>query len=486
MWRRLAQLGQRGDEALNSGPMGASVDLAASNLGYGGPSLSTMGTHASIAATAAGRIAMEASGAKPTDVAHDERDAYRQSKAAVQQADRVAQAHKKLAAGESAPTTGETQEALAAAEDPGEKERLAQEHMAMYRAKREKQTGERGPGRLKARSHQLIAALRLGKAVESSGHRSGYEGTMAESANVLGASLKRGPDGTTTLTGSGDLPREQAGGRTAQHLSMFHRSIQSLGGTLGGETGKEALLRGENTTALAKSGGGMAREVATNSAGVVADAHGASGFGSTIADWAMKVSGALVGGIGWGIGKITGLESAAKNQDNVDALRKYTGEDGGTSRAQEIEERGFRPRAQATGFNDAEAGLPSIDFAKKGESWSEAREAAAAKGHTYAAGGVRGALRGIGAGIAGAARGVWSNVKGHTAKKYRDAKKLASESLASARAKASSLSSKAKAGLSRAGSAMKHGWQSAMSRLRGPRSSGASREEEGVELQTTR
>ena len=52
-------------------------------MDYAGPSLSTMGTHASIAATAAGRMAMEASGAKPTDVAHDERERYRQSKAEV-------------------------------------------------------------------------------------------------------------------------------------------------------------------------------------------------------------------------------------------------------------------------------------------------------------------------------------------------------------------------------------------------------------------
>ncbi|NDA50657.1 MAG: hypothetical protein EBY60_09650 [Actinobacteria bacterium] len=330
MGRRLAQLGQTGDKALNAGPMGASgmaVNKAAGLMDYAGPSLSTMGTHASIAATAAGRMAMEASGAKPTDVAHDERERYR----------------------------------------------------------------------------------------------------------------------------------------------------------------REALLKGENAKALAKSGAGMARTVAASSAGAAADAHGAGGFGSTIANAALKASGAIVSGVGWGFGKLTGIEAAAKNQDNVDALRKYTGEDGGTSRAQEIEERGFHPRPQANGFNDAEAGLPGIDYAKKGESWSEAREEAAEKGHTYAAGGIKGALRGFGAGISGAARGAWSNIKGHSAKAFKDAKKLASSGIASARSTASNVAAKVGSGLSRAGGAMKRGWKSATSWLRKPRATpkvANDDDDEGIELQS--
>ncbi|MCP4894065.1 MAG: hypothetical protein GY911_09670, partial [Actinomycetales bacterium] len=337
------------------------------------------------------------------------------------------------------------------------------------------------------RSSQLIAALGLGKAVESTGHRAGYEGTMAESANVLGASLKRGADGNTTLTGEGDLPQEAKNGRTMQKAAMFHRGMQGLGATLGGDTGREALLKGENAKALAKSGAGMARTVAASSAGVAADAHGAGGFGSTIADASLKASGAVVSGVGSMFGKLTGIESAAKNQDNVDALRSYTGEDGGTSRAQEIEERGFHPRAQANGFNDAEAGLPSIDYAKKGESWSEAREEAAEKGHTYAAGGIKGALRGFGAGISGAARGAWSNIKGHSAKGYKDAKKLASSGIASARSAASNVAAKVGSGLSRAGGAMKRGWKSAMSWLRKPRAARSSTNDDddaGIELQS--
>jgi hypothetical protein len=479
MGRRLAQLGQTGDKALNAGPMGASgeaVNQAARLMGYAGPSLSKMGTHASIAATAAGRMAMEASGAKPTDVAHDERERYGQSKAGVQHADRVAEAHKKLESGESAPSTSETQEALAGAEDPAEKERLASEHMAMFRAKSQRAAGTKGPGRLQARSSQLIAALGLGKAVESTGHRAGYEGTMAESANVLGASLKRGADGNTTLTGEGDLPQETEHGRDAQTAAMFHRGLQGLGATMGGANGREALLKGENAKALAKSGAGMAREVTAHSAGLAASAHGAGHSGSTIANAALKASGAIVSGVGWGFGKLTGIESAAKNQDNVDALRKYTGEDGGKSRAQEIEERGLHPRAQANGFNDAEAGLPSIDFAKEGESWSEARAEAAKKGHTYAAGGIKGALRGFGAGISGSARGAWSNVKGYSAKAFKDAKKLASSGAA-----------KVGSGLSRAGGAMKRGWKSAMSWLRKPqaaRSSTNDDDDAGIELQS--
>lgn len=490
MGRRLAQLGQTGDKALNAGPMGASgmaVNEAAGQMGYAGPSVSTMGTHASIAATAAGRMAMEASGAKPTDVAHDERDRYRQSKAGVQHADRVAEAHKKLESGESAPSTSETQEALAGAEDPAEKERLASEHMAMFRAKSQRAAGTKGPGRLQARSSQLIAALGLGKAVESTGHRAGYEGTMAESANVLGASLKRGADGKTTLTGEGDLPQESKKGRGAQTAAMFHRGLQGLGATLGGDTGREALLKGENAKALAKSGAGMARTVAASSAGAAADAHGAGGFGSTIANTALKASGAIVSGVGWGFGKLTGIEAAAKNQDNVDALRTYTGEDGGTSRAQEIEERGLHPRAQANGFNDAEAGLPSIDYAKKGESWSEAREAAAEKGHTYAAGGVLGALKGFGAGLSGAGKGAWSNIKGHSAKAFKDGKKLASTGISSARSTASNVASTVGSGLSRAGGAMKRGWKSAMSWLRKPgaaRTSTNDDDDAGIELQS--
>ena len=490
MGRRLAQLGQTGDKALNAGPMGASgmaVNKAAGLMGYAGPSLSTMGTHASIAATAAGRMAMEASGAKPTDVAHSERERYRQSKAGVQHADRVAEAHKKLESGESAPSTSETQEALAGAEDPAEKERLASEHMAMFRAKSQRAAGTKGPGRLQARSSQLIAALGLGKAVESTGHRAGYEGTMAESANVLGASLKRGADGNTTLTGEGDLPQETKHGRDAQTAAMFHRGLQGLGATMGGANGREALLKGENAKALAKSGAGMAREVTAHSAGLAADAHGAGGFGSTIANAALKASGAIVSGVGWGFGKLTGIEAAAKNQDNVDALRKYTGEDGGTSRAQEIEERGLHPRPQANGFNDAEAGLPGIDYAKKGESWSEARAEAAKKGHTYAAGGIKGALRGFGAGVSGAARGAWSNIKGYSAKAFKDGKKLASSGIASARSAASNVASKVGSGLSRAGGAMKRGWKSAMSWLRKPRAARSSTNEDddaGIELQS--
>ncbi len=164
---------------------------------------------------------------------------------------------------------------------------------------------------------------------------------------------------------------------------------------MGGANGREALLKGENAKALAKSGAGMAREVTAHSAGLAADAHGAGGFGSTIANAALKASGAIVSGVGWGFGKLSGIEAAAKNQDNVDALRKYTGEDGGTSRAQEIEERGLHPREQANGFNDAEAGLPSIDFAKEGRVLVEARAEAAKKGHqpTRPAAS-RGALRG--------------------------------------------------------------------------------------------
>ena len=126
---------------------------------------------------------------------------------------------------------------------------------------------------------------------------------------------------------------------------MFHRGLQGLGATLGGDTGREALLKGENAKALAKSGAGMARDgCCAAQRDAAADAHGAGGFGSTIANAALKASGAIVSGVGWGFGKLTGIEAAAKNQDNVDALRKYTGEDGGTSRAQEIEERGFHPQ----------------------------------------------------------------------------------------------------------------------------------------------
>ena len=268
---------------------------------------------------------------------------------------------------------------------------------------------------------------------------------------------------------------------------MFHRGLQGLGATMGGANGREALLKGENAKALAKSGAGMAREVTAHSAGLAADAHGAGGFGSTIANAALKASGAIVSGVGWGFGKLTGIEAAAKNQDNVDALRKYTGEDGGTSRAQEIEERGLHPRAQANGFNDAEAGLPSIDFAKKGESWSEARAEAAKKGHTYAAGGIKGALRGFGAGISGAARGAWSNIKGYSAKAFKDGKKLASSGIASARSTASNVAAKVGSGLSRAGGAMKRGWKSAMSWLRKPRAARSSTKDDddaGIELQS--
>ena len=425
----LAKLGQVGHQVVTAGPMGASgtaINEAASSMGYGGPSLSTLGVHASVAATALGRMTMEASGAKPTDVAEVERAKYKASKAQVQHADMVSDSRKKLASGESAPTLKETQAALTSADSPEAKEKLAQEHMAMYRAKKNLETGTKSSGRLQARTHQLTRALALGKAVEQTGHRAGYESTIEESANVLGATAKRGADGEVSLRGSDKLPKEEVGGATAQKLALFHRGIQAAGDTLGGSTGEEDLLKGNNATALAKSGAGALREVGVHGAGKLADAHGLGGAGSFVVDAGAKAGGALLGGVGWALGAATGIEAKAKNQDNVDAVKKYTGEGGGTSRAQEIEERGLRARPQANGFNDAQAGLPSVDYSKEGDSWGEALDKAAADGHTWKDNGVKGALSGFGAGVAGAARGFWNTTSGTLGKAAKDAGTMAS------------------------------------------------------------
>ena len=440
----MAQLGQAGYDSVNSGPMGASgkaVDQAAKAAGYTGISVSKGVTHGSIAAIATGRMLMEASGAKPTDVASQERAAYQQSRSQVAHSDLIADAHKRLEGGEAAPADFQTKQKLAATENSDDRTKIAQDHMAMYRAKKEQSSGVRVPHRLKARTGQLMGALTLGKAVQATGHRAGYEGTMQESANVLGASVKRGSDETTAY-GPGQLPQEEKSGRFAQAAATVHRGISGVGDVMMGGNGRQALLKGENAKAVAQSAGGLLREGGIHAAGKFADLHGAAGFGETIADGLSKVAGGIVSGVGWGLGKVTGVEAAAKNQDNVDAVKKFTGEQGGVSRAQEIEDRGFHARPQANGLNDSEAGLPSIDFAKPGESWGEAREKAGSQGRTWKDNGFRGALSGLGAGLWGAARGAKSNVQGHSMKAFRGVKKMAKSGLSSMKSATSWLGKK--------------------------------------------
>lgn len=452
--------------------------------------VSTVSAGGGVAVQAASRLLLEGSGSKPTDSAHDERQAYREARSQAEHADKVADSRARLAKGETAPTLDETKAKLDGAETEEERVRAAQEHMAMFRAKQLEASGTVGAGRMKARSRQLIKGMALGKAVESSGHRAGYETTMQESADLLGADLTRTPEGLS-MKGSGPAPEAQEGGKKAQSRARFHRGIQGVGAVIGGDNGEEDLLRGNTKTALAKGVGGTVRDAGLKKAGKLIDAHGGMGLGSTAAKAGGAIVGGIVGGIGTAIGAATGLEAKAAHQDKVDAYDKHwNGGEDGVNRAQEIEERGFRPRPQANGFNDSKAGLPSVNYAKKGESWSEARAKAAEEGKTYEKGGIVGAAKGLGAGIAGAATGLYRNAVGSAGKAWEDAKKLPGRKLADWKDTARSTWSSLKSGVATAGKYAGAAGDWLASKVRGlvgsrPRTSPQS-EDEGIELQRMR
>lgn len=415
------------------------------------PLATPLGGGAVVATKAAGRLLLEGSGARPTDVAHGERAAYRQAKGQVAKEDRVAEAARNLKGGGAAPTQEQTRERMAEASTDDERAAAAREHMEAFLAQhRAENAGEKGTvtaGRLRARVQQTMAATKLGKAVEKQGHRAGYEGTMQESADLLGADLRRTPDGLS-LSGSGPAPVAQAGGKEAQSKARFHRGIKATGEVLAGDNGKEDLLRGNTKTALAKGLGGLARDSALEHTGTAVAGHAGKYAGKAVTALGGAIAGGALRGIGSGIGYATGLESKAAHQDKVDAYDKHwNGGEDGVTRAQEIEERGFRPREQGNGFNDKEAGLPSVNYAKEGESWSEGRAKADQQGQTWKEGGVRGAATGLAMGMEGAARGAYSNAKGSIRKMGTDAVKLAKSKVQDAK----NLAKKGLAGVKRAG-----------------------------------
>jgi hypothetical protein len=341
-----------------------------------------------------------------------------------------------------------------------------------------------------------------GEAVQAEGYHAPTETTVAESEAMAGYDVKRNADGELVSTKSEDgIPQSTAEGKAAVYAAMPHRALKAVGGVISGDDAEEDLRKGNFKTAMAKSvlGGGAA--MGKQIAATAADAHGAAGMGGALVAGASKVAGAVVSGVGSAIGSVTGVEKAAQRQEVAEMSENWYGAKG--NRRAELMKGGMNARPKADGLNDEAAGLPSIDFAKKGESFSEGSAAAdkslkdsgwgekgvwestkegfhkgvnwgdknlnsnhsvagtllragsglvAGAGHGLAAMGSK-VVRGVGklaGGIGGAAKGAWSNIKGHGSK-------LASGAWEKTKRGASWLGNKVASGASAAWSGLKSG-----------------------------
>lgn len=438
-------------QTANSMPIKAGLNSAFSHLGAKAPVMDVM-HHAGIATQAAAHMAQQASGHDASEVAHDTRAALSQKFDELDEAGAGYRAERaKTAADKAAGLPSEPQKTDLFA--PGAKT-------------------VRGRG-LGARGKYLLAgiaahkaATQHGEAVQAAGHFSPTETTVKESEMMNGYEVKRNGDNQmVSKKMEGGAPVSTPEGKAAVLAAMPHRALGALGGAVAGDDASEDLRQGNFKTAIAKSALGATASVGKTAAGHALDAHGAAGAGGIVVAGAAKVGGGIVKGLASGIGSVTGLEEAAQRQEIAEKSEGWF--EGG--RRAELMKGGMNARPKADGMNDAAAGLPDIDFAKKGESYSEGAASADAslkasgwgekgvgdsaksgfdRGVRWAndnvssahsvtgtiARGVGGALagaahglsaigshavRGLGrvaGGIGGAAKGLWSNVKGHGSK----------------------------------------------------------------------
>jgi hypothetical protein len=436
---------QEAMQTANSMPVKAGINTAFSHLGAHAPVMDVM-HHAGIATQAAAHLAQQKSGHDASEVAHDTRAALGQKFDELDSAGANYRAERaKTAADKAAGITPERKRVDLFA--PG--------------AKAARRSGLGNYLLAGIAAHK--AATAHGDAVKAAGHFSPTETTVKESEMMNGYEVKRNGDNQMVSTKmEGGAPVSTPEGKAAVLAAMPHRALGALGGIVAGDDASEDLRQGNFTTAMAKSTLSTAASVGKTAAGHALDAHGAAGAGGMVVAGAAKVGGELVKGLASGIGSVTGLEEAAQRQEIAEKSEGWF--EGG--RRAELMKGGMNARPKADGMNDAAAGLPGIDFAKKGESYSEGAASADAslkksgwgekgvadsaksgfdRGVRWAndnvssahsvtgtiargvSGAVAGAAHGLGAigshvvrgvgkvagGIGAAAKGAWSNIKGH-------------------------------------------------------------------------
>ena len=339
-------------------PNKVALNFAASKMGAHAPVVDLM-RHAGIATKAAAHWMQEKSGHDASEVAHDSRaelgksfdnldatsDAWRAERAA--KAAGQAPAHENLAM---------------SLLSPGAK------------TVRGKSVGKLGKYLLGAADSKKKADAH-GAAVMAEGYHAPTETTVTQSEAMAGYDVKRNAEGELVSKKSDEgIPQSTAEGKAAVYAAMPHRALTEIGGAIAGDDAEEHLRRGNFKTAMAKSvlGGGAA--IGKQVAATTADAHGASGFGGALVAGASTLAGGLVKGVGSAIGSVTGVEKAAQRQEIAEMSENWYGSKG--KRRAELMKGGMNARPKADGLNDEAAGMPDIDFAKEGESYTEGAAAA--------------------------------------------------------------------------------------------------------------
>jgi hypothetical protein len=427
----------------------------------------TMAKHAGIFTTAAARLGQQALGHDAGDVAHQTRDELGQSFGDLDATRAELKSH--LAAKASGVASSSSPAKAVKDMTPEEREsRIAE----LTKQNFGKQLGGKqltpGAKLMRAMASTTIKSGRHGEEVQSHNHFAPTELTLADTGLMNGNIVTRNAEGhLVSKSDPNGVPTSSAAGKTAQMLNAPLQAIHAVGGALTGDTGAEALRNGNNVEAMARSGLGVAAAVGQGAAATAANASGAAGFGGVLAAGAAQVGGYALKGLSSAVGSATGVTEAANRQRVAELSENFYGPAG--SRRAELMKGGMNLRPAADGINDEEAGMPSISFAKEGESFSEGAAAAdkslkesgwGEKGiwdstkagfhkgvnwgdknlnsnHSVAgtvlragSGLIAGAGHGLSAmgskivrhvgkfagGVGGAAAGAWSNIKGHASK----------------------------------------------------------------------
>lgn len=327
----------------------------------------------------AGRAEVKASGEQATDVAHEQREVF-----------------------------GQNIQAFREARDPALKNRLA--------------------------VRSVLSAIRLGQKVENMGHRPTYEYSMAESATLLNrqaireADPKPRPgeldrkDGETgdqyqerlqawqslhrkavRFVARQSLPQTPAGeqpivqtdterrrGQLAQRAALLtSRGLDDFGRIIQNtDQGIDHLHQGHHKRALATAALSTARNLIVDANARLMDPTGGL-VATPILDAGLRLMGAGVSAVGQAIGHATGLEAAARRQDDIELHNEHyfgrstpdtsSAEDHDTEsasgseplppgpqvapthRAQQVMDGGLRFRGSVEAIGSERAGLPQLD-----------------------------------------------------------------------------------------------------------------------------
>jgi hypothetical protein len=250
-------------------------------------------------------------------------------------------------------------------------------------------------GTTQAAVRQLLAARKLGKAVNEYGIRPEYEYSMKETADINNMTVQRTAQsreanglqvkpgevtfernaGTDPLNAAPDYQtnEELAAGKSAKRWAAPGEALEGLGRIVdGSEHGQEAVRKGEYLKGSAQAALAGARTIGKGAATVAAAPLGLGLATSALVDVGTVAAGGLLQGVGAGINAATGVGEKADKQRALELRNKhYFGKEhflkevnaaGGVAGAAPAEEP--KQEAEAPEHKDAIPSDPFFDSAR--------------------------------------------------------------------------------------------------------------------------